>query len=91
MYFKVILKLIFLITKGILQLLNYISISKNKKPSCENRSKESTIIIYARTALFENGVNLEEIKILRTWSVFTSPYIYICMYVCMRTDQVLIT
>jgi hypothetical protein len=56
-----------------------------------------TVTIYAKTALFENRVNLEKIKILRTWSVLMSPkkhthtHTHTHTYIYMRTDQVLIT
>jgi hypothetical protein len=40
--------------------INKILISKNKKLGCENWLRESIVIMYARTALFENQVNLEK-------------------------------
>jgi hypothetical protein len=47
------------------------------KPGCENWIWEPTVIIYARTALFENPMNVENLKILITWSVLTSKKKYI--------------
>jgi len=62
-------------------LSNSILISKTRKPSCENQSKEPIVIIYAKIALFENWVNLEKIQILRIWSSLTNrPNIYIYIY-----------
>jgi hypothetical protein len=46
------------------------------EPDYENRIWESTLIIYARTNLFENRVNVKNLNILITWSVLTSK-IYI--------------
>jgi hypothetical protein len=47
------------------------------EPGYENRIWESTLIIYARTTLFENRVNVKNLNILITWSVLTSKKKYI--------------
>jgi hypothetical protein len=47
------------------------------EPGCENWIWKLSIIIYARITLFENRVNVENLKILVTWSVLTSKKKYI--------------
>jgi len=39
---------------------------------CKLDLKKPIVIINARTALFENWVNVENLKILITWSILTS-------------------
>jgi hypothetical protein len=35
------------------------------------------VIVYTRTALFENQMNLKKLRILIPWSIVTNPKIYI--------------